>query len=89
MLSYKYTPHAKEQMQERGITEGEVAQTVEAGILVGISGTRSIRRRVFTEGYHWLERDYPHKEVQVVYTVEESQIVVITAIARYGRWDGM
>ena len=87
-LNYKFTRHALDQLQERGITEREVRDTVEAGLLVEVSENRAIRRRIFTQGYSWVGRNYSHKEVTVVYALEEGFIIVITVIARYGRWEG-
>ena len=87
-MNYRFTSHALDQMQERGITEGEVALTVEAGLLVEVSGNRAIHQRIFTQGYRWFGRDYHHKEVTVVYTLEGGVIIVITVIGRYGRWEG-
>lgn len=75
-------------MQERGITEQEVTFTVEAGTLMDVSRSRTVRRRVFTEGYSRGGRTYPHKEVTSVSTLEMGFNVVITVIARYGRWEG-
>ena len=75
-------------MQERGITEHEVTLTVEAGRPAQARGSYFGRQRVFTEGYSWLGRDYPHKELRVVYALEGDSIIVITTIARYGRWEG-
>jgi len=87
-LNYKFTSHALDQMQERGVSEDEVALAVEHGVLVEVSGNRALRRRVLTQGYQWLGRGYQHKEVTVVYTLEEGFIIVITVLARYGRWEG-
>ena len=75
-------------MRLRGIEESEIITTVEVGDLIDIVGNRFIRRRVFTEGYRWYEREYFHKEVTVVYVIEAQRTVVLTAIARYGRWEG-
>ena len=84
---YRFTTHTIDQMKERGIADREIILTVETGDLTGVSGDRIIRQRVFTEGYNWLGRDYPHKEVRVVYVVEEDFVIVITVIARYGWWE--
>ena len=84
---YRFTGHALEQMQERGIADFEVILTIEEGVQITVRGNRYGRRRVFTEGYSWLSRDYPHKEVTVVYAVEWDNIIVITTTARYGRWE--
>ena len=87
-MRYKFTGHAIDQMQERGVSENEVTQTIEAGRPALVRGSRSGRQRVFTEGYSWLGRDYPHKEVRAVYALEGDSLIVITIIARYGRWEG-
>jgi len=82
-----YTNHVMLKMRQRGIVEAEVEQTIETGTLVDQSGTLYIRRRVFTGGYRWYERDYPQKEVTVVYVIENDSITALTAIARYGRFE--
>lgn len=88
MPTYVYTLHVRIQMLERGITDAEVKDTVEAGTVISTRGGRLIRRKVFTQGYRWSERAYPHKEVSVVYVTEGDEIIVSTVIARYGRWEG-
>ncbi len=75
-------------MRERGIEEQEVRLTVETGVLAQVSEDRAVRERVFALGYYWGGQEYPHKEVTVVYTIEDSNIVVITTIARYGMFSG-
>ena len=75
-------------MIERGITDHEVVETIQAGYLVEIAGNRFIRRRVFDAGYDWNTRQFPEKDVTVVYVEEERRVVVLTAIARYGTWRG-
>ena len=87
-LNYRFTRHALDQLQERGINEREVRDTAEAGLLVEVSENRAIRRRIFTQGYSRIGRNYSHKEVTVVYALEEGFIIVITVISRYGRWEG-
>lgn len=88
-FSYVLTVHVVHQMRERGIEEREVRLTVETGVLAQVSGDRAVREQVFTLGYYWGGREHPHKEVTVVYTIEDGNIVVITAIARYGMFPGV
>ena len=85
-----FTAHAREKMLERGILESEVVQAVHQGSSVGVqerSGNREIRRWVFRAGYEREGRVYPHKEVTVVYVVEGDAVIVLTSIARYGKWE--
>ena len=81
------TSHAREKMRERGILDSEVAETMEAGERVSTRGPRQVNRRVFTSGYERLGHTYPHKELTVVYVTEDDVTTVLTAIARYGRWE--
>ncbi len=83
----RLTGHAQQKMAEREIDETEVIQTIATGELVETTGSRLIKRLLFARGYHVEERFYPHKEVTVVYVEEAPDTVVITAIARYGRWE--
>ena len=83
----RFTLHAREQMDERGILEDEIAQTIETGELVGVRERRQVRRQVFTSGYEREGRLYPHKEVTVIYVEENGVQVVLTSIARYGMWE--
>ena len=87
MPAYNFTLHVIVNMGLRGIEEHEVIDTVEAGDPVDTVGNRYIRRRVFTEGYQWYGRQYPHKEITAVYVVEGHRTVILTAIARYGRFE--
>ena len=73
-------------MRERGILEGEVTQTIESGQLVEVRQGRHVRRQVFKATYLWHGKQYPHKEVTVVYVEETGRTTVLTSIARYGRW---
>ena len=81
------TRHARAKMAERGIRESEALDTLELGEFVEARGARMARRRVFTAGYQWEGRSYPHKEVSVVYVEEQDAVVVLTCVARYGRWE--
>ncbi len=71
-FSYLFPNNVVDQMRERGIEEQEVRLTVETGVLTQVSDNRAVRKRVFTLGYHSGGQEYPHKEVNVVYTIEDS-----------------
>lgn len=87
MLPLKFTSHARVQISERGVSESEVAETLQLGELVDARLPRIGRRRVFTEGYERGNQIYPHKEVTVIYVEEGISTVIITVFARYGRWE--
>ena len=74
-------------MKARGITEEEIRRVILTGQLTHAEYGRLKSTAVFTDGYHWGGKDYPHKEVQVIYVVESWATVVITVISRYGFWE--
>ena len=75
-------------MEERGVTEEEVRQTVLRGEPAEAREPRHGRQVIFTEGYSWLGRYYPHKMVRVIFIEERGRFIVVTAYAYYGRWEG-
>ncbi len=82
-----YTSHARSKMQERGVSEEEVIATVREGASATLEDNRLLRRKVFTMGYQRRGRSYSHKEVTVIYTEEGEHQVIVTVLARYGRWE--
>ena len=82
----RLTRHAQERMRQRGVTDEEVRQVLLHGRQVGARGPRRARELVFTQGYWWQGRRYPHKLVRVVYAMEDGTPVVVTVYAHYGRW---
>ena len=81
----EFPDHAIEQMRVRGVTREEVHQVIERGAVSDAREPRLARELVFTEGYAWLERHYPHKRVKVIF-VREEDTVIVTVYAFYGRW---
>ena len=79
--------HAREQMEERSVTQSEVRQVIERGRATDARAPRLTREMVFTEGYRWKERSYPHKSVKVIYASDRNVIVVVTVYVLYGRWE--
>ena len=76
-------PHARERAPERGISEGEIIETV----LNGESYPAKFRRMGFrkTFGYDriWRGRYYASKEVEAIAVEIAGGWLVLTAIARY------
>ena len=88
-MNVVYDNHARMQMSVRGATEEEVVDALRTGVLTPGRFGRLIRVKVFTAGYRWHGREYPHKEVQVVYAQREGAGIVITVKTRYGMWEGV
>ena len=82
----RMTPHALQRMAERGILAEEVVYVLDHGTAVATRGSREAKVGVLQTGYSWRGRSYPHKRVQVVYTKEDGELLVLAVIAQYGEW---
>ncbi|MEF8795452.1 MAG: DUF4258 domain-containing protein [Salinivenus sp.] len=78
--------HLRRRMEQRGIKEEEVRKTLRDGWDAPDAkpGTQG-RISVFTYDAVWEESHYEEKEVTVYFKFEEEQLILLTAIARYGQ----
>ena len=74
-------------MVERGVSDEEIEQVVANGSLSEARAPRSGRELVFSEGYTRSGRHYPRKRVKVIYLREGDDVVVVTVLSYYGRWE--
>ena len=72
-------------MEQRGITEDEVRKTIREGWRSGDAkpGTQG-RTMVFPYDADWKETHYEEKEVTVYFKVDNDELILLTAVARYG-----
>ena len=85
-IKANYHPHLLARMEQRGITPDEVERTLNAGWDASDAkpGTQG-KVLVFDYQGEWLGRFFEEKEVTVYYKVSGGDVVVLTAVARYGR----
>lgn len=79
----KYTRHALKRMGERGIGLAEIKEAVDKGRWTKTKYQRYYARFVLEYNHEWEGYFYKAKEINVIFTVEDGNILVITAIARY------
>lgn len=84
-----YSPHASDNMEILEVSEQEVEETLATGDISPAKLGRLMATKVFTEGYMWRTRYYPHREINVVHVVEPRGVTAITLIVRYGFWRGI
>jgi hypothetical protein len=75
--------HAKERMEERGINESEIIETIENGESFPVKFGRNGFRRNFIFNGLWRGKSYNIKQVEVITVNENDDIIVITVIAKY------
>lgn len=84
---FEFVGHDEGYFERRGAAKEEIGFVLATGEVSETYSERYIAKGVLTGGY---ERPkgfyYPHKELQVVYSIEEWGIAVITVIVRFGFW---
>ena len=83
---FEFVGHDEKYANDRGATREEVGLVLATGSQSPTYGNRFNAVKVFTEGYEYRGRSYPHKEIRVVYAYEEWGLAVITVIVRFGFW---
>jgi len=81
-LNIRLHPHARDRLEERGVNEEEVFNTVREGEKFPAKFGRTGFRRNFVFNQEWRGRRYVHKQVEA-YAVEENGWLIITVIARF------
>jgi hypothetical protein len=77
--------HVRRRMEQRGVTEEEVRETLDVGWAAPDAkpGTDG-RTQVFPYDETWEGTHYDEKEVTVYFKKEEGKIILLTVLARYG-----
>lgn len=74
-------------MRERGVTEQEVKEVIRRGRPSDARVPRLRLEMVFTAGYDWKGRPYPHKLVKAIFVRRGDEVVIVTVYSYYGRWE--
>lgn len=73
-------------MSQRGVTLDEMRIAIRQGWPADDARPGTIGKRfVFPYGREWEGRTYEEKEITVYYKMVETQIILLTVVARYGR----
>ena len=85
-MKIDYHPHLLARMEQRGITPQEIERTLSAGWAASDAkpGTQG-KIWVFAYQDEWLGHFFEEKEVTVYYKVSGDDLMVLTAVARYGK----
>ena len=82
-IKIRLHPHARERMEERGVTEEEVDMTIWRGEKFAAKYGRAGFRRNFGYDGTWRGKAYRVKQVEVYAEEGDSEWLVMTVIARY------
>jgi len=87
-MKVRIDPHTRDRAKERGTTESEIREVIEAGDPVPSKCDRIGRSKVFEFNKERLGRYYAQKRVEVHYVLEGDEAVTVTVYVFYGKWEG-
>jgi hypothetical protein len=76
--------HALLRAEERGTTEKEIQEVLETGIPLIVKSNRLGKEKIFQFEQVLNGKYFQQKKVAVIYTIENSIVIVITVIVKYG-----
>ena len=82
-LPIEISPHARQQMQERGIEQAEIITTIREGQVEPARKSRVMYRKNFQFDDVWRGRRYRIKQVAPVVAEQSDRLVVVTVYAFY------
>ena len=82
-LKIEISPHAREQMEERGVLEEEVIAAIRLGEAEPARKGRMMYRKNFSFGKRWRGKQYSNKQVAPVVVEEADKFVVVTVYVFY------
>ena len=80
-------PHTLERCEERGASVEEIEDTIVHGIIELANGNRKAKYKVYDFNKERNGKFYEQKRIKVVFVEEENEIVTVTVIVYYGKWN--
>ena len=86
-MEIQIDPHTLACAVERGASEEEIREVINAGFSVPAKYGRMGKGKIYTFQNTRHGRYYEQKRVEVFYIVERSEIVTVTIYVFYGKWE--
>ncbi len=83
MKPIRLSGHARDQLSPRGVTQGEIMETIETGEWGPAELGRLECRKDFAFDAEWNARFYATKQVRPIFVEEPEEIVVVTIYSDY------
>ena len=85
-MAIRYGRGVEGKLALRVVSHGEVLETLASGVPGEAHSGREARVRVFPFHAQWEGRFYDEKQVRVIFREEAGDVIVVSVIARYGRF---
>ena len=86
-MEIQIDPHTLERAEERGASEAEIMDVIEAGFSIPAKYGRIGKAKVYDFKQNRLNKYYDHKRVEVFYLIEVDKIITVTVYVFYGKWE--
>lgn len=80
-------PHTRERCEERGTSIKEIEDTLINGNPEEAKGDRKAKSKLFDFKKVRAGKFYEQKKVKVVFVEEANEIVTVTVVVFYGKWN--
>jgi hypothetical protein len=80
-------PHTLARAKERGASEEEIKEVVEAGKPGLARGKREMRSKIYPFNAMRSGKHYEEKKIEVYYTEEDNKFITVTVYVFYGKWE--
>lgn len=85
-MKIQIDPHTLKRAEERGTNIREIRDVINNGFSIPAKGHRWAKAKIFNYAKKRIGKLYPHKRVEVIYTIQRDKIITITVYVFYGFW---
>jgi hypothetical protein len=79
--------HTLQRAKERGTNESEIRDIIKTGFPVEAKYGNKGKAKIYDFNQKRLGEYYRQKRVEVIYTIEDNNIITITVYVFYGKWE--
>ncbi|MBM2814946.1 MAG: hypothetical protein HW421_1708 [Ignavibacteria bacterium] len=80
-------PHTLKRALERGASKEEIINVLDEGFVIPAKSNRFAKAKILDYNNYWNSKYYEQKRIEVIYTIEDVQIVTVTVYVFYGKWE--
>ena len=85
-MKIQIDPHTLERAEERGTNEDEIKDVINTGFAIPAKYERKGKAKVYEFKKKRHGKYYEQKRVEIVYTIEDDNIITVTVYVFYGKW---
>jgi hypothetical protein len=80
-------PHTLKRASERGASEEEIINVIEEGFVIPAKNDKFAKVKILDYNKIWNNKFYEEKRIEVIYIIENDNIITVTVYVFYGKWE--